>query len=467
MTTTIHNAASMAEHRIRKGLDLPLAGAPAQRIERAPAVRRVALLGADTIGLRPSLAVQPGDAVQRGQLLYEHRKLPGLRFTSPAAGTVRAVHRGERRAFVSLVIDVADGDGPDAQVAFASQPRDAASASAEAIRALLLESGLWESWRTRPYSHVPAPDGQPAAVFVTAIDTHPHAPDPQVVLAGRGEDFELGLNAIGRMLPAQVPVYLCVAPGSTIAAGTRSRAERHEFAGPHPAGTPGLHMHLLHPVGPGRVAWHIGYQDVAAIGHLLGSGRLDVGRVIALAGPAVKAPRLLHTRLGASIAELAAGELEAGELRVLSGSVLDGRVAMGEADGFLGRHHRQVAALHEGRERELLGWITPQAHKYSVWNVVLGHFASKARGLPLTTSTNGGERAMVPIGSFERVMPMDIMATHLLRALVVGDAEQAVELGALELDEEDLALATFVCPGKTEYGPLLRRLLERVEKEGV
>ncbi|MDH4290164.1 MAG: Na(+)-translocating NADH-quinone reductase subunit A [Aquincola sp.] len=456
MTTTAH--------RIRKGLDLPLAGAPAQRITPGVAVRQVALLGADTPGLRPTLAVQPGDRVRRGQLVYEDRKTPGLRFTAPAAGTVRAIHRGERRAFVSLVIDVQDDDRSDAQVDFAQLPRDPRNADGTALRALLLESGLWGTLRARPFGHVPAADAVPQALFVTAIDTRPHAPDPQVVLAGREDNFHLGLSALERLTPA--PVYLCVAPGSRLDAGGASRVQRHEFAGPHPAGTPGLHMHLLHPVGIDRVAWHIGYQDVAAIGHLLASGRLDVERVVSLAGPVVKQPRLLRTRLGASIDELTTGELMPGELRVLSGSVLDGRVAMGESHAFLGRYHAQIAALAEGRGRELFGWITPQTDKFSVWSVVAGHFA-RSRGLPLTTTTNGGDRAMVPIGSYERVMPMDIMATHLLRALIVGDAEQAVALGALELEEEDLALATFVCPGKTEYGPLLRRLLDRVEKEGV
>lgn len=455
----------MAVHTIRKGLDLPLAGAPEQRIEAAVAVRQVALLGPDTPGLRPALAVQPGDRVQRGQLLYGDRKAPGVRYTAPAAGTVRAVHRGERRAFRSLVIDVADDDGPGAQVAFESLPRPGAgSPDGASVRALLLESGLWSALRTRPYSRVPAADAVPQAIFVTATDSHPHAPDPQVVLAGREAEFAAGMAAIEQLAPG--PVFLCRAAGSRLASGPGSRAEVHEFSGPHPAGTPGLHIHLLHPVSADQTAWHIGYQDVAAIGRLLATGQLDVERIVSLAGPAVQRPRLLRTRLGASLAELTRDELASGEIRVLSGSVLDGRAATDAETGFLGRHHRQVSVLHEGRERDLFGWITPQKNKYSLWNVVLGHFAGR-HGLPLTTSTNGGERAMVPIGGYERVMPMDMMATFLLRALIVGDAEQAVALGALELDEEDLALSTFVCPGKTEYGPLLRRLLDRVEKEGV
>ena len=459
----------LAVHRIRKGLDLPLAGAPVQRIEPAARVHQVATLGVDLPGLRPTLAVQVGDRVRRGQLLYADRRRPERRVTAAAAGTVRAIHRGERRTFVSLVIDIADDDGKQACVDFASLPRDVARADAAALRALLVESGLWGALRARPYSHVPAADAQPQALFVTAIDTRVHAPDPQAVLAGREADFAAGLSALERSVAPEVPVYLCVAAGSAITAGAGSRAARHEFAGPHPAGLPGLHIHQLHPVGAARSAWHIGYADVAAIGHLLNTGRPDVERVIALAGPAVKNPRLLRTRLGASVRELCHGELLPGELRVLSGSALDGRRAMDEADAFLGRFHAQVCALAEGRERELFGWIAPQRAKYSVWNVVAGRFAAlrPTGGVPLSTSTNGGERAMVPIGSFERVLPMDIMATHLLRALITGDAEQAVALGALELEEEDLALATFVCPGKTEYGPLLRRLLDRVEKEGV
>ncbi len=453
----------MAVHTIRKGLDLPLAGAPAQRIEPAAAPRRVALLGADTHALRPALAVRPGDRVLRGQLLYGDRKSPGVRYTSPAAGTVRALHRGERRSFLSMVIDVADDDGPTAQVAFETLPRPgSAPAQGAAVRALLLESGLWGSLRTRPLSHVPAADAVPRAIFVTAIDTHPHAPDPQVVLAGREADFAAGMAAIEQLAPG--PVYLCRGAGSRITAGPGSRAEVHEFSGPHPAGTPGLHIHLLHPVDAGRTVWHIGYQDVAAIGQLLRTGRLDVERVISLAGPAVQHPRLLRTRLGVSLAELTQGELAEGELRVLSGSVLDGRAAVGDETGYLGRHHRQVSVLHEGRERELFGWIAPQKDKFSLWSVVLGHFAGR-RSLPLTTSTNGGERAMVPIGGYERVMAMDLMPTFLLRALVTGDAQRAEQLGCLELDEEDLALCTFVCPGKAEYGPLLRTMLDKIEKE--
>jgi Na+-transporting NADH:ubiquinone oxidoreductase subunit A len=212
-----------------------------------------------------------------------------------------------------------------------------------------------------------------------------------------------------------------------------------------------------------RSVWHIDYQDVAAVGRLLCTGRLEVERIVALAGPGVQRPRLLRTRLGASIDELAQGEIAPGAQRLISGSVLDGRTASGQVLGYLGRHHVQVSVLAEAVERELFGWIMPGFDKFSVWGVVAGAFTGRA--LVLNTSTNGGSRAMVPIGSFERVVPLDLMPTFLLRALLMGNDERAEALGALELDEDDLALCTFVCPGKAEYGPLLRAALERIEKE--
>ncbi len=455
--------ASVSLHRIRRGLDLPLAGAPQQVVEAAPPCSQVALMGADSVGLKPSFLVQPGARVRRGEPLYEDKRLPGVHYTAPAAGTVLAVHRGDKRAFQSLVIQVEGDDAPDAQRPFASfTGATPAAMTAEGVRALLLESGLWTALRTRPYSHVPAPDSTPRAIFVTAIDTRPHAPRPEVVLAERLQDFHTGVACLAKLTAG--PTYVCVAPGSPLSAPNLPQVSTQAFEGPHPAGLPGTHIHLLCPVDLERTAWHIGYQDVAAIGHLFATGRLDVQRVISLAGPCVKRPRLLRTRLGAATSELTRGELASGVLRVVSGSVLDGRTAMGEAHGYLGRFHQQISVVAEAQQRELFGWIMPGSDKFSIWGVVLGAISHR-KGLALNTTTNGGARAMVPIGSFERVMPLDLMPTFLLRALLMKNDERAEKLGCLELDEDDLALCTFVCPGKAEYGPLLRQALSRIEKE--
>jgi len=453
----------MTLHRIRKGLDLPLAGAPAQVVDAARACERVALLGADSLGLKPSLRVETGATVVRGQPLYEDKKNAGVLWVAPAAGTIEAVNRGERRAFQSLVIRIdatADGDPGRARKFAAYSGKAPAAFDRDAAIALLVESGLWTSLRERPFSHVPSPAGKPRSIFVTAIDTHPHAPDVGAALAGREAAFADGVALLAKLTDG--PVYVCTSEAFAPQLPADARIRRVAFAGPHPAGTPGLHIHMLDPVDHARRAWYVGSQDVAAIGEVIASGRLDVTRVVSIGGPGAARARLLRTRLGASLDELTAGETLPGSQRVISGSVLGGRTAMGRVDGFLGRYHQQVAVVPEATEREMFGYIMPGREKYSVWNVVLGRFR---QGLALTTTTNGGPRAMVPIGSYERVMPFDILPTFLLRALATKDIERAEALGVLELDEEDLALATFVDPGKTEWGPLLRDMLERLRKE--
>ena len=458
----------MSVIKIAKGLDLPLAGAPDQRIEPAAVAPCVAIIGADHVGLKPRVLVGVGDRVLRGQRVIEDKAVPGVTLTAPAAGTVSAIHRGERRAFQSLVIDVEEGDDPAAdQVAFASfQNLPPESLSPEEITALLVESGLWTSLRARPFSRTPEPGTQPRVLFITAIDTRPHAPSVDAVLAGRMDDFQTGVACLAKLTAG--PTYVCVAPDSAVAVPERPGIQRVAFAGPHPAGLAGTHIHFLDPADLERPVWHIGYQDVAAVGRLLRTGVLDTGRVVSLAGPCARDPRIVRTRMGAALDPLLHGQIvgDSEAVRVISGSVLDGRTAMGPIHGYLGRYSAQIAVVAEPREREMFGWIRPGGEKFSIWAVVFGAFR-KNGGVNLTTSTQGGYRAMVPIGSFERVMPLDLMPTFLLRALLMDNMEDAVELGCLELDEEDLALCTFVCPGKAEYGPLLRHILTRIEKEAV
>lgn len=467
---TSQTRSSKSVNRVRKGLNVPIAGVPEQRIDSAPAPSRVAVLGDDVHGLRARLHVEPGQQVLRGQLLYEDRKNPGVRWVSPAAGIVEAVHRGARRVLESVVIELSEGERsgrPDESelVRFESwragvDPRDLAP---QDIRALLLESGLWTALRTRPFSKVPAPDTTPDALFVTALDTRPLAAQPDVVIAERAADFACGLRALTQLTVG--PTHLCVSADSSLAQDLDAPVQVERFAGPHPAGLSGLHIHRLAPVGRTRTVWTLGYQDVLAIGRLFAEGVLPVERVVALAGPVVQRPRLLRTRLGVSLADLTRGELAEGELRVISGSVLDGKKAMGEVFGYLGRYDNQVSVIAEDRGRPFLGWMAPGADQYSVLPVFLSRLLGRKR-FDMTTSTHGSPRAMVPIGMFEGVMPMDIIPTYLLRALIVGDVETAEQLGALELDEEDLALCTFVCPGKTEYGPILRQNLNLLEAEG-
>ncbi|MFT7287518.1 MAG: Na+-transporting NADH:ubiquinone oxidoreductase subunit A [Halieaceae bacterium] len=449
--------------KISRGLDIPLDGVPEQKIQDAPAARAVAVLGGDYVGMKPTMAVQVGDRVQCGQTLFTCKKTEGLRFSAPATGTVSAINRGARRVLQSVVIDVDQEAGADAALAFTAYSADSARALApEIAREQLIASGQWTALRTRPFSHVPAVDHQPAAIFVTAMDTHPQAADPLLLIAEQTEAFGLGLD----MLAAQTAgkVYLCMAPGADIPSGSAENVERAEFAGPHPAGLAGTHVHFLLGVGQQRSVWTINYQDVIAIGRLFLDGRLWTERVVSLAGPQVERPRLLRTRLGVDLEALCAGEVRAGESRIISGSVLGGRKVSGPS-AYLGRYHQQVCVLAEGRDREFMHYLRAGVKKHSSMGIYLSNFFGM-KPLAMTTTTNGSERAMVPVGTYERVMPLDILPTQLLRALIVGDTETAQSLGCLELEEEDLALCTYVCPGKYEYGPMLRQNLTRIEKEG-
>lgn len=444
--------------KIKKGLDLPIEGLPGSSIEDAPAVRSVAVVGFDYIGMKPTMAVQVGDKVAKGQLLFEDKKTPGVKFTAPAAGVVREINRGAQRVFQSLVIDV-EGDE---ELTF--EQYDAgklASLDADAVKNNLVESGLWTALRSRPFSRVPALDASPKAIFVNVMDTNPLAFDPMLVVNDSKEAFVAGLDALSRLAPT---VYVCHADGASVPAANASNVKTESFSGPHPAGLTGTHIHHLSPVSAEKSVWSINYQDVIAVGHLFLTGKLNVERVVSLAGPSVENPRLLRTRIGACLDELVAGQLKNGVHRVVSGSVLSGRTADG-AFAYLGRYHLQVSVLLEGKDRAFFGWFSPGTDRFSAMNIYLSQFM-KGKKFGFTTNTNGSPRAMVPIGAYEKVMPLDVLPTQLLRALIVGDEDAAIKLGALELEEEDLALCTYVCPGKYEYGPILRDNLTRIEKEG-
>ena len=457
----------MGLHRVRKGLNIPIVGAPEQVIDRARPVRQVAVIAGDFVGLRPAMRVAVGDDVERGQVLFEDKRLPGVRYTAPSAGTVAAIHRAQRRALQSVVIDVSraeyEGRTPTEVRFSAFSGRHPSGMSSDDIAELLTESGLWVALRARPFGRVADPSTRPHSIFVTAVDSQPLAPSVDVLMEGGSAPFERGLAALTRL--TEGPVFVCTAARSTMRVPDIDRVRHEEFSGPHPAGTCGFHIHTLDPVSRGKVVWHVSAQDVLAVGRLFETGQLDVTRVVSLAGPVVRRPRLLRTRLGASADELVSDELEGEDTRVVSGSVLAGRAATGEVYGFLGRYHQQVSALAEGREREFMGWLSAGFSKFSAIPTFVSRWIP-GRRFKMTTSRNGSRRAIVPIGMFEKVMPFDILPTALMRALIMRDVERAEELGCLELNEEDVALCTFVCTGKNDYGPLLRDVLDVIERDG-
>lgn len=422
----------MSLHRIKKGLAVHLAGAPQQVIGEVAPPSRVGVIAADYPGLRAKLAVGEGDVVERGQLLFEDRANPGVRYTAPGAGRIEAIHRGARRVFRAVVIELTAGERsgrPQARSFESFRHKRPADLDASELRDLMVESGLWTALRTRPFNSVPSPAMRAAALFVTATDSAPLAPDPSVVIRDRAEAFRIGLGSLPRLSAG--PTFLCTSADDDLGVEVDPAVSVERFSGPHPAGTAGLHVHRLFPADRGRTVWTIGYQDVIALGELLTTGVLPVERVVALGGSAVREPRLVRTRLGASIDEMLEDQIDSRGAFVVSGSVLDGRACGAPVGGFLGRYHHQVCALAE---------------------------------LPPTANA-GPPGPILPLGIFERVFPFDLLPTFLLRALASRDVELAEELGCLELVEEDLALCSYVCPAGNDYGSMLRSVLDRIQDE--
>ncbi len=445
---------------IHKGLDLPISGEPVQEIDTGPAVSRVALVGDDYVGMKPKMLVQVGDSVKRGQVLFEDKKTPGVQFTSPGGGKVVAINRGAKRKFESIVVELA-GDEEETFRSFSAA--ELGGLDRGQVQAVLVQSGMWTVLRTRPYSKVPAPDTTPHAIFVTAMDTNPLAVNAAAIIKAQADDFHHGLQVLSRLTDGNV--YVCKRPEADLPGTDIANVSMQEFAGPHPAGLAGTHIHFLDPVSDQKTVWSVNYQDVIAIGRQFVTGRPYMERIVSLAGPAVQNPRIIRTRVGAAIGELVNGELIDGNVRVISGSVLSGRQADG-GHGFLGRHHLQISAIREGRPRDFLGWALLGFERFSVKPLYATALFSRGRKFAFSSSAEGNPRAMVPIGSYEKVMPLDIDPPYFLRALIIGDTDKALELGCLELDEEDLALCTYVCPGKYNYGQYLREILTRIEKEG-
>lgn len=448
----------MQRYVLRKGLNIPISGAARPSIEDSPEVKRVGILGDDYLGWKPRIMVEEGDSVVPGSPVLVSKDMPDVQVVSPVAGTIRAINRGARRKLVSVEIEVS-GAAKAKPVDF-SKVGDASTPEGLAER--LCAAGLWTSFRTRPYSKVPDPATRPSAIYVNAMDTEPLAADPMLIIGEEAEAFAKGLEAVASLSDGKT--YLCQSDGATVPGSDLPGIDAVAFAGPHPAGLAGTHMHFLEPPRADKMVWTIGYQDVIVIGRLLQSGTYDAACVVALTGPACNDPRLVRSVAGASMSDLSAGDLPQDmPVRLISGSVLSGRAGEG-VDAYLGRYARQITIIEEDKKQIPMGWIRPMFSKYAV-QPVLGSMLAR-RKFPLSSNLNGGRRAMVPLGTFEELMPQDFLPTQLLRAMLVMDTDQAQALGALELDEEDLGLVGFACPAKYEYGIALRDCLTKIEKEG-
>ena len=431
---------------IKKGLNLPISGHPDPVVSDTPTIHKAAILSNDFIGMKPTMLVKAGEKVKLGQKIIEDKKNPGVFFTSPCGGEVSSINRGDKRKFLSIEFDI---DAEEESVLFDTN---------QDPKTLLIESGLFNAFRTRPFNRTPKVEDKPDRVFINACDTNPLAVSPKDIIQLNEADFNSGVAFISSLFDFDIDLAF----EDDHRDYTFQNVNSTQFKGPHPAGLASTHINAIYPVNLNRKVWTINYQEVISIGYLVNNGKLRTHKNISLAGESVFNPSIVSARIGSNIDQLCAGKVNS-NARVISGSVLFGHDAI-DAMSYLGFYDNQVTALPNHTDDVFLNWVMPGKNIHSKLNVFLSAFKKPAK-FNFNTGINGGNRAIVPVGSYEEIIPHDILMTQLLKALVVGDVEVAAELGMFELTAEDLALATYVCPSKYDYCSILMDNLNKVYEE--
>jgi Na+-transporting NADH:ubiquinone oxidoreductase subunit A len=446
-------------YQIRKGRDIKLKGSAEKVVTSLPLPKKVAVVPTDFHGIKPRLAVKEGDLLKRGSPVLTDKNNPDFKVLSPVSGKVAAIVRGEKRVLLQVVIDVAAEQEALVLQMFAKD--EARKLSRDEVIRTLLAGGMWPALRQRPFSFIANPNDHPKAVFVHAMNTEPLALDPDTILEGKEEDFQLGLDILKKLTAGKV--HLCTKAGAKSKALTQAKnVEHHQFAGPHPAGNVSTHIHLVDPIKKGDVVWYVEAQHVLNIAQLFTQGAYPNERYVAVTGEGAEKRFYAKTVTGAPLAALLDGRLKA-DMRYISGSVLAG-TNVGQ-QGYVGYYDSQITVIPEGGKRRLLGWIAPGFKSYSFSKTFVSSFVPEKES-SLTTDKQGSDRAIVLNHIYDRYVPLDIMTFFLLRAVISGDIEEAERLGILECDEEDFALCTFACPSKTDVGGIIRGGLDEIAKEG-
>ena len=446
--------------KLRKGLDVNLRGRAEKQTVQIPLASEYAVSPLDFAGVTPKLLVKAGDTVKAGTPLFFNKADERVLFTSPVSGTVSAVNRGEKRLVLNVTI------AADAKQTYEEfNVPDPATASRDEIVSLLLKSGLWPMIIQRPYGVIANPSDTPKAVFVSAFDSAPLAPDYNYVLASEKKNVQTGLNVLARLTDGKV--HLSMRAGVESDSLQYKGVETHLFEGKHPVGNVGVQINHIDPVNKGERVWTVNIQSVAIIGRFFNEGRVDMSKTIAVVGSEVMQAKYCRIINGAPIASILKDNIqpqaEGESVRIISGNVLSG--VKSSHDGFINFYADMLSVIPEGNHHELLGWIMPRFDKFSVSKTYFSWLFPK-KAYNLDTNLNGGERPFVVTGLYEKYLPMDIYPTYLLKAVLAEDIDKMESLGIYEVIEEDLALCEFVDPSKIEMQAILRKGINLMIKEG-
>jgi len=457
----------MANFKIKKGLNIRLAGAPEPQISEAGPAQQVAVYPSEYHGIKPRLKVKEGDAVKRGTPVLFDKKNPAFQVCAPAGGTISKINLGKRRVIESVVIDIAGREEAESFKKYSVE--QLLGADRHALLDQLQATGLIALLIARPFSRMADATKHPKSIFVNAMNTAPHEPDANVIIAGHEIAFQAGLNALTRLTDRKVHLCLDGSKQNIPALKDAKHVEIHTFTGPHPSGNTSVHIHHIDPIKPGDVVWTIKAQDVVLLGQLFMNGEYPTHRVVSLSGPGVLkgSNRHYRVRLGASLDKLISSNIDKHEMRVISGNILAG--AKVPANGYLRLYDHALTVLPEDRERHFMGWIAPGHNRLSTSMTFMSKWfgLDKRKEWALGTNQRGELRPMVITGHYDKFVPMDIMTDYLVRAVLANDTEEAVALGLLEVDPEDFAVAAFACPSKMDLCGIIRKGLDLVEKEGI
>ena len=439
--------------KLCKGLDIKLVGKAEARLENAPMAKSYAVSPLDYENVTPKLLVKVGDKVEAGSALFFDKNNPRILFTSPVSGVVSAINRGEKRKLLNVAIE------PDAtQVYKQLTVVDVAKAERSAIVEMLLESGLWTRIVERPYGIIANPDATPKAIFVSAFDSAPLAPDYNFILKEEKAAIEAGMAVLARLTDGKV--HLSARKGDEGFMAEVKGVEYHTFSGKHPVGNVGVQIHHIDRIAKGDIVWTVNIQDVAMIGRMVKNGKLDMSKTIAVAGSEVEKPCYKRVIAGAAV-ESIVGKVKDG-VRIISGDVLTG-VATAK-DGYLAANANMVTLIPEGDKYEFMGWAMPRFHRFSVSGAYFSWLFPK-KSYKLDTNTNGEERPFVVTGLYEKYLPMDVYVSYLLKACLTKDLDKMENLGLYEVLPEDLALCEFVDPSKINMQQVLRDGINLMIKE--
>ena len=442
--------------KLRKGLDINLKGKAAQEYFSVKEPGFYSLVPDDFTGVTPKVVVKEQEYVMAGGPLFIDKNHPELKFVSPVSGVVTSVERGAKRKVLNIVVEAAAEQDYEE-----FGKKDPAKMDGLQVKEVLLNAGLFAFIRQRPYDVIADPTIQPKAIFVSAFDSNPLAPDFEFALKGEEKNFQTGLTALSRI----AKTYLSLSVNQSAGALTQAKdVAINVFDGPNPAGNVGVQINHIDPVCKGETVWTIGAEAVIFIGRVLNTGRVDFTRTVAVTGSEVLKPAYCKLKVGALLTNVFQGNVNKDkDLRYISGNVLTGKQV--SPNGYLGAFHNQLTVIPEGDEvHEFLGWIAPRCNQFSTSHSYFSWLMGKKEYV-LDARVKGGERHMIMSNEYDKVFPMNIYPEYLVKAIIAGDIDRMEALGIYEVAPEDFALCEFVCSSKVEVQRIVRAGLDMLRAE--